>query len=65
MSCQTQPDACNANEECILNIESGNYTCVCPQGFTTFNGVCNRKLDLYKTYCAKLDNFNQKLVFKY
>ena len=45
MSCQTQPDACNTNEECILNIESGNYTCVCPQGFTTFNGNCNRELN--------------------
>jgi len=41
VSCQTHPDACNENEECILNIESGNYTCVCPQGFTTFNGNCN------------------------
>ena len=48
MSCLTHPDACNENEQCALSLESGNYTCICPQGFTSFNGNCNRKLYLYE-----------------
>ena len=62
MSCLTHPDACNVNEQCALNIENGNYTCICPQGFTSFNGNCNRKLYLYKVYLANVKYCNHELI---
>ena len=38
VSCLTNVDACNENEVCVL--ESGNYTCQCPDGYLVIDGVC-------------------------